>query len=185
MPWKLCILILQMQKYLWTFNNAKGIIDEEGILDQILPSLSSRLRKISSPLYPLPLPFYRLETLITFLDALSKSCCNFFVKYPQVSDIEHGARHKLYFTGGRIVNVTSGLGRIERLKRTFQDQINQANTLEELGLINSGGSEPGSSSYTPTYDVSKAMLNKATQIMSKLPEFQHIAINAASPGWCR
>ena len=82
------------------------------------------------------------------------------------------------------MNVTSGLGQLRTLHNSYKDEVRSASTLDQLKNISfREGYSP--SSFKPTYSLTKAMINRATQILSKEPEFKHVSINAADPGWCR
>ena len=69
--------------------------------------------------------------------------------------------------------------------KSYRQQVDTAQSLEDLSGIAYNAEGPGSSSHSPCYDLTKAMLNKATNLMSKMPEFQHLTVNAGDPGWCR
>ena len=107
----------------------------------------------------------------------------------QLEDIDVGLKQQsteigTSLAGGRIINVTSGLAQLSHLSGTYRSQVERAASLEDLQSI-SFESANCPASFKPTYSLTKAMLNRATQILSKTPEFEHLSINAADPGWVR
>lgn len=86
--------------------------------------------------------------------------------------------------GGRIINVGSTFSQLTNLQGPYRNLVKGAVTLKDLCQIQFKP-ESNPAPFNPTYCLSKAMLNRATQIMAKSPEFSHLSINAADPGWVR
>jgi len=73
--------------------------------------------------------------------------------------------------GGVIVNVSSGYGQLNELSSKYRAKVQKAETLAALREIEFDPTDSMmSSSYVAPYKVSKAMLNKATLILSQRPE---------------
>eukprot|EP00898_Chlorokybus_atmophyticus_P003199 jgi/Chlat1/3880/Chrsp26S04168 len=90
--------------------------------------------------------------------------------------------------GARIINVTSGYARREFLSASYQRQIEQASTLEDLANIKFDASDQKMSNGAhATYKLTKAMVNRATQILADDPKLtsRGISCSAVDPGWCR
>lgn len=82
------------------------------------------------------------------------------------------------------MNVTSSLGQLRNLHNSYQDAVRNASSLDQLRSIKfKAGNSPAP--FKPTYSLTKAMINRATQILAEMPEFQHLSINSADPGWVR
>lgn len=101
--------------------------------------------------------------------------------------------------GGRIVNVSSGLADLSALpSAAYRERIEAANSLDELRAISFDPEDAGCKKVgipertagkpgVPVYRISKAMLNKATQLLSSDERLtaRDITISAVCPGWCR
>lgn len=86
--------------------------------------------------------------------------------------------------GGRIVNVTSGLAQLSHLNGSHRSRVEGASSLQDLQSIHFDP-DNSAASFQPTYCLTKAMLNRASQILSRAPAFSHLSINSADPGWVR
>eukprot|EP00123_Amoebidium_parasiticum_P013521 comp22007_c0_seq1/m.31856 comp22007_c0_seq1/g.31856 ORF comp22007_c0_seq1/g.31856 comp22007_c0_seq1/m.31856 type:complete len:262 (-) comp22007_c0_seq1:3-788(-) len=90
--------------------------------------------------------------------------------------------------GGRIVNVSSEMGQLRSLSNAYKERIRNAKTIQELLLI---GYEPRdtdmASQYYPCYRISKAMINRATQLLAQDPmvKSRRLTVSCVDPGWCR
>ena len=89
------------------------------------------------------------------------------------------------YAGGKIVNVSSSLSQLRNLNKPYQDRVTSAMTLNDLRTIAFDSHGDPSPRSWPAYSLSKAMLNRATQILAQHPDFRQLSINAADPGWCR
>uniref|UniRef100_A0A7S0RI98 Uncharacterized protein n=1 Tax=Chlamydomonas leiostraca TaxID=1034604 RepID=A0A7S0RI98_9CHLO len=90
--------------------------------------------------------------------------------------------------GGVVVMVSSGYGQRHYLSQEYLTAIESAQSLEQLlqGCQYVAGSAMGKQEVG-MYKLSKAMLNRATQLLAKDPALTaaRIAVNAVDPGWCR
>ena len=82
------------------------------------------------------------------------------------------------------MNVTSGLAQLSHLSGSYRNQVERAATLQDLQSIHFDA-ENCPASFKPTYSLTKAMLNRASQILSTASAFRHLSINSADPGWVR
>eukprot|EP01026_Neomeris_dumetosa_P002952 TRINITY_DN10807_c0_g1_i6.p1 TRINITY_DN10807_c0_g1~~TRINITY_DN10807_c0_g1_i6.p1 ORF type:complete len:273 (-),score=18.74 TRINITY_DN10807_c0_g1_i6:367-1152(-) len=89
--------------------------------------------------------------------------------------------------GGRIINVSSGLGSLVVQSEYYRQAITAANSVKDLLQIPFVQDDEQKSKFSPTYNVSKAMLNRYTQLLSNDPEVRSkgISVNAVCPGWVR
>lgn len=101
----------------------------------------------------------------------------------------------------KIVMVSSGLGQTANLSPDYAAAVAGVATLAALRDASAavpfieaskmGTEPPGSGAMTPTYTVSKALLNRAVQLMSSSgPEgapfaARGVKVYAVCPGWCR
>ncbi len=83
-----------------------------------------------------------------------------------------------------MINVTSGLAQLRHLSGSYLRSVRDATSLEDLQSIRFESSGCPAS-FKPTYCLTKAMLNRASQILSKQPAFKHLSVNSADPGWVR
>lgn len=95
--------------------------------------------------------------------------------------------------GGLIINVSSGYGRREELSSKYARALEDAATLEELTALRFDGTDKETAStFKPTYKISKAALNRGTQLLASLAlgaelrgERGSCYVTAVCPGWCR
>lgn len=92
--------------------------------------------------------------------------------------------------GARIVNVSSGLGKLGMLSPDYAGPITAAGTLEEVKKA-AHFFDPASALTTvnqmaPSYSVSKAALNRVTQLLAadEALRARGISVVAVCPGWC-
>jgi len=85
------------------------------------------------------------------------------------------------------VNVSSSLAQLRNLTNPYRERVSAAKTVEDLCSISFDPHDDPSarSGIRPTYSLSKAMLNRATQVMAQRADFNHLSVNAADPGWVR
>lgn len=91
---------------------------------------------------------------------------------------------------GKIVNVSSGLGQLNELSADYTTKVlnfkslNQF-TLNQIPFVNDD--EEIKSKYAPMYSISKALLNRITQILADDPRIKekNIRVGSVCPGWCR
>eukprot|EP01023_Acetabularia_acetabulum_P055225 TRINITY_DN6357_c0_g2_i3.p1 TRINITY_DN6357_c0_g2~~TRINITY_DN6357_c0_g2_i3.p1 ORF type:complete len:228 (-),score=23.77 TRINITY_DN6357_c0_g2_i3:226-909(-) len=88
--------------------------------------------------------------------------------------------------GGRIVNVSSGLGSLSIQSEYYRNAVQDAKSVQDLLNIQFK-QDDRQNGYSPTYCVSKAMLNRCTQMLAQYPQIvqKNISVNAVCPGWCR
>lgn len=90
--------------------------------------------------------------------------------------------------GAHIVNVTSGLGDLGNCSPEFQNAItgavNVPQLLQKCSVSTAQGPQSG---FKPCYCITKAMLNRASQLYARDPRLtgRGITCCAADPGWCR
>ena len=89
--------------------------------------------------------------------------------------------------GGKIINVSSGMGQLENSSSTYRNKILQTNNLEEVLSIKFEEDEEIKLKYSPTYSLSKALLNRATQFIAKDEKIleKEIKVSVVCPGWCK
>ncbi|CAD7695885.1 unnamed protein product [Ostreobium quekettii] len=92
--------------------------------------------------------------------------------------------------GCRVVMVSSGWGQLNEIpsSSSYMATLTTAQTLEDLNSLQFQADDPLKHVSSPaTYKLTKAMLNRATYILSgsKLLAAKDITINACCPGWCR
>ncbi|CAD7695886.1 unnamed protein product [Ostreobium quekettii] len=99
--------------------------------------------------------------------------------------------------GCRIVMVSSGLGQLAEIpvESQYYSGMASAATVEDLSafrfLENDAMTDPpcilAPGRKNPVYRLTKAMLNRATQIFAQDASFveRNISVNAVTPGWCR
>ena len=99
---------------------------------------------------------------------------------------QHGSDHAQHisFAGGRIVHVTSGLGQLTNLSPGYRAKVMEADSIDSLRSIAFDPSDSNGAS-SPTYNLTKAMLNRLSQLSVGHPAFKHLAVNSADPGWVR
>lgn len=94
--------------------------------------------------------------------------------------------------GGRIVNVSSGLGKLSYLGPSLRARFSnpdptRAEFLALLGTyehdVNTG--RAGEAGWPDAYSVSKMALNVFTRILARELEVRGILVNAIDPGWVR
>eukprot|EP00026_Physarum_polycephalum_P012479 Phypoly_transcript_12792.p1 GENE.Phypoly_transcript_12792~~Phypoly_transcript_12792.p1 ORF type:complete len:252 (+),score=40.99 Phypoly_transcript_12792:316-1071(+) len=84
---------------------------------------------------------------------------------------------------GRIINVSSGYGKLSCLSEQYKQKITKATSYEELiNLPFVKEDEIGKTEY-PCYKISKAALNAFTVLLAK--EFPNLLVNSVDPGWCK
>eukprot|EP01138_Halocafeteria_seosinensis_P007758 gb/GECG01007926.1/.p1 GENE.gb/GECG01007926.1/~~gb/GECG01007926.1/.p1 ORF type:complete len:269 (+),score=34.07 gb/GECG01007926.1/:1-807(+) len=86
-----------------------------------------------------------------------------------------------------VVNVTSGYGSVSFLSNNYKRSIQNANTIDELleELCFDESDTELKDEFKPTYKVSKAALNRMSELLaSKYPK-DTLICNAADPGWVR
>lgn len=90
--------------------------------------------------------------------------------------------------GATIVMVSSEAGCLSHLSHTYRSTITAASDLDELEKdVEFIQDDPQQKFEAPAYCVSKAMLNRATQLLATTEDLvdRGISINAVCPGWCR
>lgn len=89
--------------------------------------------------------------------------------------------------GGTIVHVSSGYGSLSNLSPSYHKRVTGANDLTELLAIPFDPADEMRSSFVAPYKVSKAMLNRATQLMAaqNTRDGRRVSVSAVCPGWCR
>ena len=89
--------------------------------------------------------------------------------------------------GGAVVSVSSGYGTLNELSVSYRTQISSADNLDALSLVAFDPVDSMRSSYVAPYKVTKAMLNRATQLLARDNELsgRRVAVNVVCPGWCR
>jgi NAD(P)-dependent dehydrogenase (short-subunit alcohol dehydrogenase family) len=96
--------------------------------------------------------------------------------------------------GALIVMVSSGLGAQANISPEYQQAIQAVTDVTALPAAvpfkassPMGSSPPGQGGMSPTYSVSKAMLNRAVQLLSDDSAFQSkdVSVVSTCPGWCR
>jgi len=91
--------------------------------------------------------------------------------------------------GGKVVHVSSGYGKLQFCSDTYKKQVASCGKIEDLRRVpfEASDSEQSQDPRFAAYKVSKALLNKLTQLQAVDPAFseKQIAISAVSPGWCR
>ena len=99
------------------------------------------------------------------------------------------ARHLMpaLVDGGAVVSVTSGYGMLNELSPSYRTQISGADSLDALSSIAFDPADSMRSAYVAPYKVSKAMLNRATQLLARDNELsgRRVAVSVVCPGWCR
>ena len=112
----------------------------------------------------------------TFTRTMPKSC----------SRDQHGSDHAQHIScaGGRIIHVTSGLGQLTNLSLAYRAKVTEADSIESLRSIAFDPADLNEAS-SPTYNLTKAMLNRLTQVSVGHPAFKHLAVNSVNPGWVR
>ena len=88
---------------------------------------------------------------------------------------------------GRIVNVSSGYGQLHHLPQRYQDIIASTTDLYSLPTLPFYQDAFTKADNVPGYKVSKAALNRATQLYAQDPQLAERGINitACCPGWVR
>jgi len=87
-----------------------------------------------------------------------------------------------------VVNVSSGYGSLSCLTADYRQRVTGATSLADLARIAEGGFDAGSAmgrEYVAPYKVTKALLNRATQLLAADGENRAVRVHAADPGWCR
>lgn len=89
--------------------------------------------------------------------------------------------------GGRVVNVSSQLGQLKNVPASYVEKVQQINSLDQLNEIRFDPQADVVNSFAPEYHVSKALLNRITQILAKDSRFteKNIRVLSVCPGWCR
>jgi NAD(P)-dependent dehydrogenase (short-subunit alcohol dehydrogenase family) len=91
--------------------------------------------------------------------------------------------------GAVIVNVSSGYGQLSHLRGSgYYERVASAPDLEALARIEFDPHDAHmASSYVPAYKLSKAMQNRATQLLAASPQLaaRGVRVAAVSPGWVR
>ena len=94
----------------------------------------------------------------------------------------------LLSNGSRVVNVSSRLGQLSNISQNYQKLVTDSKTLEDFKNITFDPSDVDmQKAYAPTYSLSKAILNRATQILAASDPFttKNISIACVCPGWCK
>ena len=93
--------------------------------------------------------------------------------------------------GGSIINVSSGLGMRKGLSTQCSTAIEAATNLDDLaGLTLDRTDVQMARAFKPTYKLSKAALNRGTQLLAALAlarqqgEERGVSVRAVCPGWC-
>ena len=90
---------------------------------------------------------------------------------------------------GLVVMVSaSGYGRLSELSSTYRARVSGASTFAELSAIAFDAADHDMGSrYAAPYKLSKAMLNRATQLLAQESERaeRRVSVCAVGPGWCR
>ena len=86
--------------------------------------------------------------------------------------------------GGTIVHVSSGYGSLKHLSPSYHKRVTGANDLTELLAIPFDPADEMRSSFVAPYKVSKAMLNRATQLMAaqNTRDGRRVSVSAVCPG---
>lgn len=89
--------------------------------------------------------------------------------------------------GAHVVNVSSGLGKLEGLSPAYASAVTSAPSVEALAAIPfNAGDKVQAAAYAPAYRVAKAALNRGTQILAAAWAGPHgVRVNSVDPGWCR
>ena len=99
------------------------------------------------------------------------------------------ARHLMpaIVDGGAVVSVSSGYGMLNELSPSYRTQISGADSLDALSSIAFDPADSMRSAHVAPYKVSKAMLNRATQLLARDNELsgRRVAVSVVCPGWCR
>lgn len=85
-----------------------------------------------------------------------------------------------------VVNVSSGMGALATLTPHWSNAFTSVTSLPELyDVLKFESEDELKSASAPCYRLSKAALNAASRIQSKLYEHAGVRVNAVDPGWCR
>eukprot|EP00877_Chromochloris_zofingiensis_P012949 jgi/Chrzof1/7908/Cz02g40230.t1 len=92
--------------------------------------------------------------------------------------------------GALVIMVSSQLGQYTNLTSDYANPIKAATTLDQIraaGVFQAGSPQPQQNSYSPSYNVSKCMLNRAVQLMHEDQQLRDKGVTVVStcPGWCR
>lgn len=84
--------------------------------------------------------------------------------------------------------VSSSLGSLRNLSPKYSRIVTEANNLKELSKMPHLHDDPmKNTAMVPCYSLTKAMLNRMTQLFANDPLLtsRQITINSVCPGWCR
>lgn len=90
--------------------------------------------------------------------------------------------------GGTVVMVSSSLGSLKNLSPKYSQIVTGASDLKELSKMPHLHDDPmKNTAMVPCYSLTKAMLNRMTQLFASDPLLtsRNITINSVCPGWCR
>ena len=90
--------------------------------------------------------------------------------------------------GGAVVMVSSSLGSLKNLSPKYSQIVTRASDLKELSKMPHLHDDPmKNTAMVPCYSLTKAMLNRMTQLFASDPLLtsRKITINSVCPGWCR
>ncbi|EGD78192.1 short-chain dehydrogenase/reductase SDR [Salpingoeca rosetta] len=95
----------------------------------------------------------------------------------------------LFTDGARVINVSSGYGRLTHSSPAYRQTITNCATVDEVlnNIKFDAKDETMKGTNHPAYKISKACLNRVTQIMADDPDFRsrNIKVFACCPGWVR
>ncbi|KAK9864077.1 hypothetical protein WJX84_011985 [Apatococcus fuscideae] len=89
--------------------------------------------------------------------------------------------------GGTVVMVSSTLGSLSRLSPKYQTLVTEADSIKQLSKMPHIHDDPVKNIMVPPYSLTKAMMNRMTQLLAADPLLtsRQITINSVCPGWCR
>jgi NAD(P)-dependent dehydrogenase (short-subunit alcohol dehydrogenase family) len=94
--------------------------------------------------------------------------------------IERGLLEK----GAHVVNVSSGLGKLDGLSARYRQLVTECSAVSQLDRLPFLADDTQRSLYAAPYRVSKAAINRATQLFAAQYEGQ-FRFSSVDPGWCR
>lgn len=83
--------------------------------------------------------------------------------------------------------LTSGLGQRRNLSASYAAEVAQAASLDDLQAVAFRPDSDMASSFNPCYCLTKAMVNRAVQLLAADPALSErkVTVTAVDPGWCR
>jgi carbonyl reductase 1 len=105
--------------------------------------------------------------------------CDALLPWMQSATVDGGG-------GAMIINVSSGMGSRDNLSPYYAATIAEATShdaLVKVGFV--AADKIMSRAFMPTYKVSKALLNRGTQLMAESDRCAKVAVVAVCPGWCK